>query len=39
MVTRVTECHGFDKLSVITDEINKQYLGANASKRCLRCLM
>ena len=32
MVTRVTECHRHDKLSIITDEINKRYPCANVSK-------
>ena len=32
MVTRVTECHRFDKSSIIADEINKRYPGANVSK-------
>ena len=38
MVTGVATCHRFDKLSVITNEINKQYPGAKVS-RCVRACL
>ena len=33
MATRVAKCHRFDKLSVITDEINKRYPSSNVAKK------
>ena len=39
MVTRVAKCHRFDKLSVITDELNNSYPGTNITIRCLKRIL
>ena len=39
MVTRVTKCYRFDRLSVITDEVKKRYPGTNVSKRCVKRIL
>ena len=39
MVTRIAKCHRFDKLSVITDELNQRYPDKKLSKRWVKRIL